>query len=104
MAETTYEGRVRGSGETARGDSDTFVEEATVRDRVWDATLTLLADRPIPFKSWRVRRRAQLDESHERTIRRTLTVMAEAGWLDHEHGSKWWYPGPRVKEEFDVHR
>ncbi|MFW6435901.1 MAG: hypothetical protein ACOCY1_05915, partial [Halovenus sp.] len=59
-------------------------DEATVRDRVWDATLDLIKRRPIPFQAWRVRTRAGLDRSHDRTIRRTLTVMADAGWLDHE--------------------
>ena len=75
-------------------------DEATVRDRVWDATLYLLATRPIPFQAWRVRMTADLDRSHNRTIRRTLTVMADAGWLDHEENSKWWYPGPKAEERF----
>lgn len=83
-------------------EADTFDERATVRDRVWDATLTLLATRPIPFQAWRVRRRAGLDRSHDRTIRRTLTVMAEVGWLEHEENSKWWYHGEKAKERFDV--
>lgn len=73
-------------------------DDATVRDCVWDATLDLLARRPIPFQAWRVRRRAGLDRASDRTIRRTLTVMADAGWLDHEKNSKWWYPGPKAKE------
>lgn len=72
-------------------------DDATVRDRVWDATLDLLARRPLPFQAWRIRKRAGLEQSHDRTIRRTLTVMAEAGWLEHEHGSKWWYPGPKAE-------
>lgn len=71
-------------------------EDWTTRDRVWDATLTLLADRPLPFQLWRIRKRARLDQSHDRTIRRTLSVMAEAGWLSHESGSNWWHPGPRA--------
>lgn len=75
-------------------------EDATVRDRVWDATLSLIASRPIPFQAWRVRKRAGLDRSNDRTIRRTLTVMEEAGWLEHETNSKWWYPGPKAEEEF----
>ena len=73
-------------------------EDATVRDRVWDTTLNLISHRPLPFQAWRVRKRAGLDESQDRTIRRTLTVMAEAGWLDHEENSKWWYPGPKAEE------
>lgn len=78
-------------------DTDTSVgSDATVRDRVWDATLDLLARRPIPFQAWRVRKRAGLDSSQDRTIRRTLTVMADAGWLEHEPNSKWWYPGPKA--------
>ena len=75
-------------------------DAATVRDRVWDAALHLLATRPIPFQAWRVRRRAGLDRSQDRTIRRTLTVMADAGWLEHESGSKWWYPGKKAEERF----
>lgn len=77
-------------------------DEATTRDKVWDATLVLLVDRPLPFQAWRVRRRAGLDESQDRTIRRTLTVMAEAGWLEHEENSKWWYPGEKARERFEV--
>jgi hypothetical protein len=75
-------------------------DAATVRDRVWDATLHLLATRPIPFQAWRVRRRAGLDASQDRTIRRTLTVMAAAGWLEHQGHSKWWYPGEKAEERF----
>jgi len=75
-------------------------DAATVRDRVWDATLHLLATRPIPFQAWRVRRRASLDPSQDRTIRRTLSVMADAGWLDHDDNSKWWYPGEKADERF----
>lgn len=80
--------------------SDTFVDDATVRDRVWDATLDLIHRRPIPFQLWRVRKRAGLGKEHDRTIRRTLSVMAEAGWLDHEQNSPWWYPGERATEVF----
>ena len=75
---------------------ETSIDDATVRDRVWDATLCLLATRPLPFQAWRVRRRAGLGSSNDRTIRRTLTVMAEAGWLEHEPNSKWWHPGPKA--------
>lgn len=103
MSETAYEGRDGDPDEADAEVSDTFVDEGTVRDRVWDAALTHLADRPIPFQSWRIRRRAQLDHSKDRTIRRTLTAMSEAGWLEHEHGSKWWYPGPRAKEAFEAY-
>lgn len=73
--------------------------DATTRDRVWDATLTLLEVRPLPFKAWRVRKQAGLDESHDRTIRRTLHVMAETGWLSHEPGSKYWHPGEKLTDE-----
>lgn len=86
----------------AEAEPDTSVtDEGTVRDRVWDASLSLIAARPLPFQAWRVRRRAGLDRSHDRTIRRTLTVMAIAGWLDHEENSKWWHPGPKARETFD---
>lgn len=81
--------------------SDT--DDATVRDRVWDATLVLIHQRPLPFQMWRIRKRAELGREHDRTIRRTLSVMADAGWLDHEHNSPWWYPGPRSKETFDAY-
>lgn len=100
MSETAYEGHERGHEQTASAVSD-ISDNGTVRDRVWDATLSLLATRPIPFQAWRVRRRAGLDSSQDRSIRRTLTVMAEAGWLEHEHGSKWYHPGERAKEAFD---
>jgi len=76
-------------------------EEATVRDRVWDATLELIRHRPIPFQAWRVRKRAGLERSHDRTIRRTLSVMASAGWLKHEGGSTYWYPGERAEAMID---
>jgi len=74
----------------------------TTRDLVWDATLSLLANRPLPFQAWRIRKRAGLSKSQDRTIRRTLSVMAAAGWLDHDDGSKWWYPGVKARERFDV--
>jgi len=57
---------------------------------------------PDPFQAWRVRRRAGLGDSNDRTIRRTLTVMAEAGWLEHEPNSKWWHPGPKADERLDA--
>jgi hypothetical protein len=82
--------------------ADALSGKATVRDRVWDATLDLIERRPLPFQLWRVRKRAALDQEHDRTIRRTLTVMAEAGWLDHEDNSPWWHPGKRAKECFDA--
>lgn len=47
---------------------ETCPDDATVRDRVWDATLCLLTARPIPFQAWRVRRRAGLGDSNDRTI------------------------------------
>lgn len=78
------------------------LDDATVRDRVWDATLCLLASRPLPFQAWRIRRRAGLGTSNDRTIRRTLTVMADAGWLEHEPNSKWWHPGPKADERLDA--
>jgi len=81
---------------------ETCPDDATVRDRVWDATLCLLTARPILFQAWRVRRRAGLGDSNDRTIRRTLTVMAEAGWLEHEPNSKWWHPGPKADERLDA--
>ena len=86
----------------AETDTDKSVSsDATVRDQVWDATLDLIYRRPIPFQAWRVRKRAGLDRSQDRTIRRTLSVMADAGWLEHEENSKWWYPGPKAEERFE---
>jgi DNA-binding IclR family transcriptional regulator len=67
---------------------------------VWDATLELLHRRLIPFQAWRVRKRAGLGRENDRTIRRTLAVMEGAGWLEHEHNSKWWHPGPKAEERF----
>lgn len=91
-----------GTSEAAEGVADiSDTDEATVRDRVWDATLVLIEQRPLPFQMWRIRKRAELGREHDRTIRRTLSVMAEAGWLDHEHNSPWWYPGPRAEECFE---
>lgn len=87
---------------TATNAEPDISDAATVRDRVWDATLHLLATRPIPFQAWRVRQHADLDRSQNRTIRRTLTVMAEAGWLEHSDNSKWWYPGERAQENFET--
>lgn len=95
----TADGTAESGDETVAAVS---VDEATVRDLVWDATLDLIQRRPIPFQAWRVRKRAGLSKQHDRTIRRTLTVMAEAGWLDHEHNSPWWHPGERAKEAFNV--
>lgn len=94
MSETARTGQSEAATE---GVGITDVDEATVRDRVWDATLMLIHQRPLPFQMWRVRKRAGLGAEHDRTIRRTLSVMADAGWLDHEHNSPWWYPGPRAK-------
>jgi len=71
------------------------------RSRVGRDAVSLTA-RPIPFQAWRVRRRAGLGDSNDRTIRRTLTVMAEAGWLEHEPNSKWWHPGPKADERLDA--
>lgn len=102
MSETASEGADGGSENTADVVTDTFVDEATVRDRVWDATLDLIQRRPIPFQAWRVRKRAGLGKEHDRTIRRTLTVMAEAGWLDHEDNSPWWHLGEKAKQHFDA--
>jgi len=92
-----------GASEDAREAADiSDTDDATVRDRVWDATLVLIQQRPLPFQMWRIRKRAELGREHDRTIRRTLSVMAEAGWLDHEYNSPWWYPGEKAKERFDV--
>lgn len=99
MSETTP----TGSNAAVNAPSAIGVDEATVRDQVWDATLDLLQRRPLPFQAWRVRKRAALGEEHDRTIRRTLSVMEAAGWLDHEHNSPWWHPGDRAKEVFDVY-
>lgn len=72
MSETAYAALSQPTDE----DTDTSVGgDGTVRDRVWDATLDLISKRPIPFQAWRVRRRAGLDRSQDRTIRRTLSVM-----------------------------
>jgi hypothetical protein len=101
MSDTASHGHEHGSAEATSAVSDTFVDEATVRDRVWDATLELIKQRPIPFQAWRVRKRAGLGREHDRTIRRTLRVMAEAGWLEHEHNSPWWYPGERAERLVD---
>ncbi|NLV14350.1 hypothetical protein [Haloarcula argentinensis] len=91
-----------GASEATDGVADiSDTDDATVRDRVWDATLVLIRQRPLPFQMWRIRKRAGLGQEHDRTIRRTLAVMAEAGWLDHEHNSPWWYPGERADEMFE---
>lgn len=82
--------------------TDQFDDEATTRDRVWDATLALLSTRRLPFQAWRVRRRAGLDDSADRTIRRTLSAMEAAGWLEHEDGSPWWYPGEKAADRFNM--
>ncbi|WP_245758150.1 hypothetical protein [Natronobacterium haloterrestre] len=37
----------------------------------------------------------RLDDSHDRTIRRALEVMVEAGCPEHDPGSKRWHPGPK---------
>ena len=101
MAETAN----TSSGQVPDADTDTSVDDdGTVRDRVWDATLVLISQRPIPFQAWRIRRRAGLGRESDRTIRRTLSVMVDAGWLEHDHNSKWWYPGEKAKERFDVYR
>lgn len=89
MSDTAVRGHESGVGTAVEADG-------TTRDRVWNATLSLLRHRPLPFQAWRVRERAGLDKSQDRTIRRTLSVMAHAGWLEHEDGSKWWYPGEKA--------
>lgn len=99
MSETARTGASEATEEVA-DISDT--DDATVRDRVWDATLVLIEQRPLPFQMWRIRKRAELGREHDRTIRRTLSVMADAGWLEHEHNSPWWYPGPRAERIFET--
>lgn len=100
MSETARTGASEATEEV--GDiSDTA--DATVRDQVWDATLVLVEQRPLPFQMWRIRKRAELGRENDRTIRRTLSVMVEAGWLDHEANSPWWYPGPRAKQFFETY-
>jgi len=54
------------------------------------------------FQAWRARRRAGLGDSNDRTIRRTLTVMAEAGWLEHEPKQQGWHPGPKADERLTL--
>lgn len=98
MSETAEQGS--SAPTTAVADiSDT--ESFTVRDQVWDAVLVLLQQRPLPFRVWRVRKRAGLDRSQDRTIRRTLSVMADAGWLSHDDNSPWWHPGPKAETTFE---
>lgn len=92
-----------GSEEADEAVTAISVDEATVRDRVWGATLDLLQRRPLPFQAWRIRKRAGLSRDHDRTIRRTLKVMESAGWLDHDHNSPWWHPGERAQEAFDAY-
>jgi len=29
--------------------------------------------------------------------------MAEAGWLAHEDHSKWWHPGEKARERFELY-
>lgn len=88
-----------GATQTRPVDTDLSADEdGTVRDRVWDATLVLVSRRPLPFQAWRVRELAGLGKENNRTIRRTLSVMADAGWLTHEQNSKWWHPGPKAEE------
>jgi len=71
----------------------------TDRDRIWNATLELLYHRPIPFRAWRVRDRAELDESSERTIRRTLREMEQFGWLARDSSEgHYWKPGPKAEK------
>lgn len=93
MSETT-----RTAFEQPTQEEPDISDDATTRDKVWDAALHLLATRPIPFQAWRVRQHADLEQSQNRTIRRTLSVMADAGWLEHEENSKWWYPGEKAEE------
>lgn len=95
-------GTVRAADSTPAEEVADISDDATVRDRVWDATLVLIEQRPLPFQVWRVRKRAGLGREHDRTIRRTLSVMASTGWLEHEHNSPWWYPGEKAKQRFEV--
>ncbi|WP_158206151.1 hypothetical protein [Halomarina oriensis] len=62
--------------------------------------MSVLAEREYPFRARLIRERAGLDAAQDRTIRRRLHVMADAGWLDHTEGSKWWYPGPHAEARF----
>lgn len=88
---------LRTDGGTATQEVRDTYDEATIRDRVWDAVLELAEDRPIGFRLWRVRERAGLDESKDRTIRRTLNAMAELGWLSHFEGHKRWHLGEKLQ-------
>lgn len=95
MTETAKGTRVPGTNV----ESDKY--DLTVRDRVWDATLELLEERPLGLKLWRIRQRAGLDESHDRTIRRTLRSMEATGWLSRPtENSKRWEHGPKFNERF----
>lgn len=80
--------------------SESTTEHQTVRDRVWNVTLDIVRERPEPFTVAEVRKRGGLDESCNRTIRRTLRGMVHAGWVDHADGSKWWYAGEKANECF----
>lgn len=101
VSDTSVRDQSGSSYEPAHAVAD-ISDTATTRDRVWDAALSLLSDRPLPFQAWRIRRRAGLDRSQDRTIRRTLSVMAETGWLEHEENSPWWYPGEKARERFKI--
>jgi len=85
-------------------ESDTSDDPRTTRDRVWDAALSLLAERPFALEIWRVRKRAGFEHtrSKDRTIRRTLRAMERAGWLEHEAGANRWERGPKAEEVLDA--
>lgn len=101
MTDTVAATVTRPESEPSQTELD-ICDEATTRDQAWDATMSLISERPIPFQLWRVRRRAGLTRSQDRTIRRTLRVLAASNWLEHEENSNWWYPGEKAKERFAI--
>lgn len=78
-----------------------YQTDMTVRDLVWNATLELLQER-LMFQQWMVRDRADLRNSHSRTIRRVLKSMAEFGWIERPEGRpNYWMPGKKAEERLN---
>lgn len=74
------------------------MEDVTVRDLVWDAVHEQIQRMPTSFRLFRIRDRAGLSKSRDRTIRRTLNAMSELGWVEKE--GKRWELGEKAEEVY----
>lgn len=72
--------------------------DATTRDRIWNAVIEKAYEQNYQFSVTEVMEHADLDESQRITVRRTMHVMADYGWIDQqEPASPYWTDGPKIR-------